>query len=547
MKTLISILMLICFASFSNAQNNFDNQWKKVAEHEKNGLTKSAADLVDSLYTEARASKNEQQRIKTLLYKSKYMLTLEEDAQLHIIDRFKTEIEEAQSIVTKHILENMLATMYWQYFQQNRYKFYDRTKIAINSTPDTINDDFRLWDLETLFQEIHRYYQRSLQNGLLLQQEPLEQYDLLLNKVEGSKTYRPTLYDLLSHNALQFYKTPETSITQPTYQFKIEDPRLISDGEAFMNLDIKSKDSLSLQLNALRIYQNLLRFHRSTIPLKVFVSVDIERLKFVAQHASFDNKRDLLINTLKAKAEAIKTSPLSALYNYELATVYREMGDQYQSNPLQGKADATHRWKLKEALELCDAVISEYPKSDGAYTCTVLKAQILQPSLKLQAEVFAPINMASRILVTYKNLNQLDFNIYKVDINQLESFNQIHNAEDKSKFLTKLNPISSFSSNLKSEGDYQVHRTEIVLPAMANGFYIIKADTNSKEQVFATSHIQVTDLALIESNGNEVMDYQLIDRNNGAPIADAVIKYHLQEQPRRAVFENAIYRSFRKI
>jgi len=46
MKTYISILMLICFASFSQAQNNFDKQWKKVTKLENEGLTKSAADLV---------------------------------------------------------------------------------------------------------------------------------------------------------------------------------------------------------------------------------------------------------------------------------------------------------------------------------------------------------------------------------------------------------------------------------------------------------------------------------------------------------------------
>ncbi|MCT4629815.1 alpha-2-macroglobulin family protein [Winogradskyella sp.] len=518
MKTYISILMLICFASFSNAQNNFDKQWEKVIDFENEGLTKSAADLVDNIYKAAIKSKNKQQQIKALLHKSKYMLILEEDAQFNIVNLFKSEIEHTDNIVTKHLLENMLATMYWQYFQQNRYKFYNRSKTA-----EKVSDDFRTWDLETLFHEIHTYYQHSLKNGLLLQQESLDNYSLLLNEAKGSKIYRPTLFDLLSHNALQFYKTSENSITKPAYEFKIEAKSLIGDSEEFIDLDLTSKDSLSLQLNAIKIYQNLLRFHRSNTTTKAFVTVDIARLKFVEQHATFNNKKVALVAMLKTKAELLKASPLSALYNFELASVYRELGNQYQSNPYQGEVDETHRWKLKDALELSEAVLSTYPESDGAKQCVILKQQILQPRIRLQAEESIPNNAVSRILVNYRNLQELNFSIYKISKGQLKTFNQSYDVKDKVAFFKTLKPVKSFSSTLKSEGDYQDHSTEIIVPELTNGLYLIKADTNTEDNVFAAAHIQVTDLALIESNENDVINYQLIDRNNGKPITDATI------------------------
>ncbi|WP_412561541.1 alpha-2-macroglobulin family protein [Winogradskyella sp. MIT101101] len=518
MKTFFSILMLICFASFSNAQNDFESQWEKVIKLEKDGLTKSAAELVDTIYNDAFEAKNKQQQIKALLHKSKYMLVLEEDAQLNIVNLFKSEIKASESIVTKHLLENMLATMYWQYFQQNRYKFYNRTKTA----EKVDNVDFRTWDLETLFYEIHVYFQRSLENGLILQQESLDNYSVLLHEAEGSKTYRPTLYDLLSHNALQFYKTSENSITQPAYKFAIDQPEFIADSEQFINLNLTSKDSTSLQLQALKIYQSLLKFHRDDAITKAFVDVDLERLKFVAQHATFQNKEALLLETLKGKADALKNNPLSSLYNFEIASVYKAMGNRYNSNPNAGKVDDTYRWKLKEALEICESVISKFPESDGAKQCKILKKQILLPNIRLQAEEYIPINSASRILVSYSNLTSLDFKIYKVSKNQLENYNKSYNAEEKSKFFSKLSPIKSFSNTLKSENDYQEHSTEIIVPELANGLYLIKADTKTND-VFAASHIQVTDLALLESNQNDVVNYQLINRNNGAPIVGAAI------------------------
>jgi uncharacterized protein YfaS (alpha-2-macroglobulin family) len=518
MKNYISLLMIICFASFSNAQNNFDSQWKDVAKFEKEDLTKSASEVVDAIFKTAKEKGNTQQRIKALLYKSKYMLILEEEAQLNIIELFISEIELSENLVTKHLFENMLATMYWQYFQQNRYQFYKRSKTA-----EKVSDDFRTWDLETLFNEIHVYYQRSLENGILLQQESLSNYSLLLVEAENSKEIRPTLYDLLSHNALAFYKTDENSITKPAYKFSIDNPKYLSDSETFIDLDITSKDSLSLQLNALKIYQNLLKFHRKNQPNKPLIDVDIERLNFVLLHATFDKKEALFIETLMAKAEELKSSSLSALYNFELASIYRQQGNRYNANPNQGEVNETHIWRLKEALDLCDRVIEKYPKSKGADKCQILKQQILQPNIRLQAEGFISINTPSRILVNYKNLTKLKFKIYKVSKSQLESYNEKYDAAEKTQFFKNLDVAKSFDTNLKSEGDFQNHSTEIILPALKNGLYLIKAETYTDENVFAVAHLQVTDLALIESTQNTVVQYQLINRNNGAPVSDAVI------------------------
>ncbi|MDP5082250.1 MAG: MG2 domain-containing protein, partial [Winogradskyella sp.] len=515
MKNYISVLMLICFATFTNAQNDFESQWQAVSKLEKEGLTKSASDLVDTIYEKAVNSKNKQQSIKALLYKSKYLLTLEEEAQLKIVTLFKTEIDKTKDLVTKHLLENMLATMYWQYFQQNRYVFYDRTK-----TLEKVSDDFRTWDLETLFNEIHVYYQRSLENGLMLQQEPLDNYQSLLVEAENSKDYRPTLFDLLNHNALQFYKTDENSITQPAYKFSIDNETYISDSESFINLNLKSKDSVALQLHALKIYQNLLKFHRKD-QSKAFVTTDIERLNYVSQNATFSNKEDLLLETLRGKAMALTSSPLAALYNFEIASLYQNQGNRYNSNPDEGAIDETHRWKLKEALELCNSVISKYSKSDGSKKCDILKQQILQPVLRLQAEAFTPSNATSRLLVNYKNLTILDFEIYKVTKRQLESYNKSNSASEKAKFFKKLRATETFKSELKTENDYQIHASEIVIPQLKNGIYLINAKTDSEENVFAVAHIQLTNLALVESKENEAVNYQLIDRTNGAPVVGA--------------------------
>ncbi len=204
------------------------------------------------------------QRIKALLFKSKYILILEEEAQITIVDFFKSEIESAD-VITKHLLENMLATMYWQYYQQHRYRFYERT-----TTSEKVSDDFRTWDLVTLINEIDTYYKRSLENEVLLQQELLEDYKVLILDAKNSKDIRPTLYDLLSHNALQFYKTDETSITQPIDKFSIDHKAYAGDSEEFINLEINSNDSLSLQKTALKDLSKSLK-----VPQKITLNIGL--------------------------------------------------------------------------------------------------------------------------------------------------------------------------------------------------------------------------------------------------------------------------------
>lgn len=208
MKSYITAFMLICFASFSSSQTNYEKDWNQVAKLENEGLTKSAAELVNKIYTKAKTEKNTQQLVKSLLFQSKFLQVLEEDSQLKIVNNFKADIN-ASDIVTKHLLENILANLYWQYYKQNRWKFYERSKTAAK-----VDSDFRTWDLDTLFNEIHNYFQCSLEDAEQLQKQDLNNYSEILFEVDGSKDYRPTLYDLLSHNALDFYKTPENNITK---------------------------------------------------------------------------------------------------------------------------------------------------------------------------------------------------------------------------------------------------------------------------------------------------------------------------------------------
>ncbi|RIA10536.1 LOW QUALITY PROTEIN: alpha-2-macroglobulin family protein [Flavobacteriaceae bacterium MAR_2010_72] len=516
MKPLKTLVFLLLFTNLLNAQSNdYDRLWKKVIAFEADGLPKSALAVVEDISDLAKKEHNTPQHIKALLHKSQYALTLEEDAQLKVINDFKSEIENSET-PTKNLLDNMLATLYWQYFQQNRYQFYNRThtEAKVDAT------DFRTWDLQTLFEEIHSHYQKSLKNGLILQQTKLDSYDEILLKTDGSKRYRPTLFDLLSHNALEFYQTNENSITKPAYKFQIDQADYLASAETFSRLKISSKDSTSLQLNALIIYQDLIKFHLKDNEPFALADVDLERLKFVYEHASFDEKEQQFLNTLQTSRDYFGSHEVSGLYAFEIANLYFNQGNSYVP-----KVNEDVRWKTKEALELCNSVIDSFPKSKGAEKCLILKSRIEQPSLELTTEDYLPLQQHSRILVGYKNFDQLHFNLYKVSRNQLKAFHNIYRKDEQLSFIKKLNTSIQWQSALHNENDYQTHSTEVVVPKLGNGTYIVLAMPKiDDDSTFAFSTIQVTDLALVESENQYYKIFQIIDRNNGKPIKNAKVE-----------------------
>ncbi|MBE7629015.1 alpha-2-macroglobulin family protein [Tenacibaculum piscium] len=525
MKKITTLLFMITFfATTLNAQENYENLWEKVQKFEKENLPKSALKVVETIYAKADVAKNSPQIIKALFYKSKFSLTLEEDAQLKIINQFKIHIDKS-SFPTKNVLENVLANLYWQYFNQNKWKFYNRTKTS--EKVDTI--DFRTWDLDTLFAEIHTYYQKSLENKTALQQTNIREFKDILYIVQGSKEYRPSLFDFLAHNALDFYKTSETTITKPNYQFKIDNSELIGTAKKFTQLNLVTKDTTSLQFNALKIYQELINFHLKNKNLKALATVDLERLNFVNSHAIFNDKQDLFLQTLKSSEEKQQKNATSGLYSHQIAEVYRQQANSYRPNK-----NEDFRFKNKEALTICDAVISKFPKSVASEKCKALKGQITNKSLSILSEKFSPINTASRLLITYNNIDKLYFTAYKIDKNKINALNNLYKEEERINFIKRLTKVTSWNDKLRNEFDYKQHTTEIIIPKLPQDNYLIVAHENSvlnTDTLYATANIQVSNLVLIENTDNNTTKYQVLNRNTGKPIENAQLV--LQNNERR--------------
>ena len=511
MKQLLTILTIIIITS-TQAQNNFEKLWTKVEAFELEGKTKSANEIVTTIYKKAKKKNNSNQLIKSLLYQSKFALVLQEDAELLVVQKLEKEISEAD-FPTNAILQSILADFKWQYLQQHRWQIYKRTK-----TTEVINTDFRTWDLNTLFTSIHTDFKNSIANSSALQNLPISNFNYILISETETEKLRPTLYDLLANRALAFFKTNESRITKPKEQFHIDNDSYFSTSKGFSELNIETTDSIFSQYEVLKTFQKLEQFHLKAANLEALVDAYINRLNFVRNNSiNHQNSNELYIKSLQETyTTLIKGNAYATVKAYYAKALYDSAT--LEKNP-ENRA---------KALNICNEIIKNYPNSEGFISVTNLKNTILHKTIQLQNEEIIPINQHSKILVNFKNIEQLHLAIYKVDYehNSYQYNNQKRDSLIKHFFKTEL-PIREFTTKLPQKTDYFNHATEISIPKLTSGRYIILATKDASkntDELFAYNYQAVSNLVSVESNHHGKKTIQVLDRISGEPIKNAKVK-----------------------
>ncbi len=107
--------------------DNYDKSWQKIDTLiQKSGLLKSAMTEVNNIYTKAKKENNEPQVIKALIYKMSLSEQLSEQSNYENIGLLEKEISDSKEPV-RSILNSIGAGYYWNYPQNNRWRFYNRT------------------------------------------------------------------------------------------------------------------------------------------------------------------------------------------------------------------------------------------------------------------------------------------------------------------------------------------------------------------------------------------------------------------------------------
>ena len=227
----------------------------------------------------------------------------------------------------------------------------------------------------------------------MLKATPVAAYDDLLQKGSVPDSYRPTMFDFLAHNALEFYSAGEQAGAKAEDAFDLmADSPIFAPAEEFIAWEIKTADENAATLKAIRLYQNLLKFHQQDADPTALIDADLLRLNFGFNKAFGEEKNARYKAALKRFTDKWGDHEIAARALHDWATVLQQEGD------------------LVEAHKLAERGKNAFPNSVGGRRCHNLLLQIEAKSSQINIERVwnQPL---SKIQVRYRNLTKVFFRI----------------------------------------------------------------------------------------------------------------------------------------
>ncbi|TAL49583.1 MAG: alpha-2-macroglobulin [Chitinophagaceae bacterium] len=504
-------LILISLNNFSQTPvKNYLAQWKKVDELiSKKNLPKSTLAEVKKIYALAKKEKQDAQVIKTVVYMIGLQQENRKENEMLGIKEIEKEIAASKEPVVS-IFRSLLAEVYWNYFQQNRWKLYNRTE-----TKNFQKDDLSTWSAGDFHKKITELYLQSVKEEKLQQQTKLEPFDALI--IKGNVRHlRPTLYDLLANRALDYFKNDERDIAKPAYVFEIDQAAAFDPAADFLTRKFVTKDSLSLHHKALLIYQKLISFHLNDSKPDALLDADIQRLEFVNEKSTHADKKQLFRQALIHLGNQHGETPAAAQAWYLLASEYNEDADSYK--PL---GDTTQRFTRVKAKEICERILKQKDSSEGKINCYNLLNSINAKEIQFSVEKVNLPDQPFRTWVQYRNIGNLNLRLVKPDEKLKEKLSNYYD-EDLWKLLLAATPVRNWQQSLPMTNDYQQHSAEIKVDALSSGEYILLAasDDFSKNAVIGARLFYVSNISYV----NQSNDYFVLDRETGQPLANAAVQ-----------------------
>ncbi|MCL2132829.1 MAG: MG2 domain-containing protein, partial [Bacteroidales bacterium] len=514
MKKLL-VAIALCMASLGLwAQKDYAKEWQQIDDQMNTAQPQSALTIVEQIYNESRVQDNHSQFVKACLYRMQLKKMYEEEALVKIIEELEVLLP-ATTVPTKNILHSIVAEQYWNYYQNNRWIFNNRTAVEVQP------EDIRTWDLRLIVAKCEAHYAASLDNINALQKININDYKVILDKQKDSEKYRPTLFDFLAFRAVEFYNNNEANLLQPTEQFLVNKEEYFASAPFFSSLKITTSDTVSFNYQALKYLQQIITFHLADADPTALIDADLQRLDMVYKHTALSNKDSLYIAALQDLDNRYSHHISSTEVLYRMAKRYKEQGEVY--DPF---TKPTVQWKKKEAMALLEKAMARFPKSFGAESCRALKSEIEQPEITLTMDNAVLPNKPVLASLQYQNVKKIFFRIAALDYKEAMEWQRTENQDT---YYAKLKALHTWSVELPDLGDYQKHTVELALPELKEGYYVIQSSIDGaftdKSMLWKENKLWATNISLVRQNKSQgAVEVMALHRESGQPLRGVEIQ-----------------------
>ncbi|MAO49578.1 MAG: hypothetical protein CML16_01695 [Pusillimonas sp.] len=500
MKNVIFTLFLL--VSFTVIGQDFEQNWKNVIEFEETGSIKSANDEVAKIYKKAKRKNNDLELIKTFFFRAKYMQVLEEDAQVKIISELKSDIATV-SEPGKSLLEFVYVSCLNEYLLQNKYKIKRRTE-----TEAIAQDNFLTWTLPDFEKKTIKYFLKLSKSNTILKNQPLKDYEQLLDFEKLDNIENLSLYDFLLKKYIALYSRHLNQYEDNAIFFSPIETKVFGNTKEFLSISFDSLSNTNLKNTSL-LYQELERLHPDDETL------DFERIQFYENYVFRKNANYLSI--LNRFQKRVSDTALFRKVQLARANLYSKMAskDKYPDyNAI--------------AIKILDSILSVKSRSNSYKNAYLQKQRMLAKSVDVQLQKYVYEGENTRAFVKFKNTDSLFLKIFKIS----SEFQFSNNAFDRDSIINELLKSANFEKTvaykLPNKNDLFSYSTEVLMPKLEKGKYLILFAVDesrfAEKQIYNFTFLNVTDLAVLhKEKGNDDI-FQIVNRKTGKPIEDAKIQ-----------------------
>ena len=429
--------------------------WKKVQESLDEGKPKSALGALAGVEQAAITEKAWAEAARAIATRVLAETGDRPDDDPERVIRLAAEIAKAPA-ETRGVLEAIRANWTWGYYQQNQWRYQQRTQGGADAKDLAKMGE---WDLPTIVKEIRTRFAAAVgkpgsPERKALQALPVAEWDALIQKGSMPDAWRPTVWDVVARDALDFAASGERGLMAPedAFEFDVDSPALGTPEEFLAwrpEMDEAVTDQDSPLLEAAALYRGLLEFHARDADKAALLSADLDRILWASGAAVGEGLEERKEQALRGFSERAGDHETAALAAFHLASLIQQQGDLVAAREIAAKAAAAH------------------PKSHGGAQCANLVSQIEAKELSVSTERAwaAPF---PAIRVTYRNLAKVHLRVAKADwLGRLKA-GKPHSGwlddQDRAAILA-LPAVREQAADLPATDDYQQRAEDIPVGA----------------------------------------------------------------------------------
>ncbi|HEV7621725.1 MAG TPA: MG2 domain-containing protein, partial [Flavisolibacter sp.] len=216
-------------------------------------------------------------------------------------------------------------------------------------------------------------------------------------------------------------------------------------------------------------------------------------------------------------------APLSSQAYFLLAAYYNSLASAFDA-----LKDTTNRFGRIKAKEILEKIVRDSSvKNEGWVNSYNLLKEIEKEDFSFELEKVNIPGEPFRALIKYKNIEQLNFRLIKVDENILKLL--LRQDEQQWDKLSSASFIKSWQQAFPSTNDLQEHSAEIKIDALPIGRYILLGSSaksfTAKNNLLGAGSFYVSNISYI-NKGNE---FFVLNRGSGIPLQDASVEVYRQD------------------